>query len=75
MLRQIQMKLLQSNSKISELKNIVNKIYYVSYDSEFLGVVSARTRPEAIRKALAKYGRHIIKNVDYLEVSDSGEYE
>lgn len=65
----------QNKSNVTELKNVVNRIYYVSYDSQFLGTVAARTRPEAVNKALGKYGRHIIRNTDLLEVADSGKYE
>jgi hypothetical protein len=65
----------QNNSNLTELKNVVNRLYYVSYDSQFLGTVAARTIPEAIRKALGKFGRHIIKDTSLLEVVDSGKYE
>lgn len=69
------MKLLQNKNNVTELKNIVNKMYYIHYDCQFLGTVAARTRPEAFQKALNKYGRHIIKNTNHLDVSDSGKYE
>lgn len=70
------MKLLQNKKdNVTELKNVVNRLYYVSYDSEFLGTIAARTRPEAFKKAISRFGRHIIRNTNYLDVSDSGKYE
>ena len=69
------MKLIQNKSNVTQLKNIVNRIFYISYDQQFLGTIAARTRPEAFKKALTKYGRHILKNTDLLDAVDSGKYE
>jgi hypothetical protein len=62
-------------SDVIEIKPKLKKLYYITYASEFLGTISARTRPEATRKALAKFGRNIIKNTYDLEVVDSGKTE
>jgi len=65
----------QNKSNVTELKNVVNKIFYISYDTQFLGSIAAKTIPEALRKATGRYGRHIIKDVSLLEAVDSGKYE
>jgi len=60
---------------VTELKSVVNRLYYVSYDSEFLGTIAARTKQEAFNKAISRFGKHIIRNTNYLDVVDSGKYE
>lgn len=67
------MKFLVGKEPVTRLENVINKLFYVHYDSQFLGTVAARTWPEAVRKAKGKFGTHIIKNDNYLEVVNSNK--
>lgn len=62
-------------SKASEPVNLESKkerkLFHVHYDSQYYGIIAARTRPEAFRRAFAKFGRHIIKDPNLLSVSQA----
>lgn len=54
---------------VVKMANALKANYHVHYDGQYMGIVEARTTTEAFRKAKAKYGSHIIKNDDRLEVA------
>lgn len=62
-------KSVQSNCPVVELAKLPKKLYNIHYSGQYYGVVEARTQPEAFKKARNKYGSHIFKDVNLLEVT------